>query len=75
MIRYLITFSTFIGLIFASVYDVGDIVSNSHQNVVKSTCFAGNEYDVGEDWRLADWNGATNGGHYNVIFIEMSATW
>ena len=32
-------------------------------------------YDVGDSWKLADWNGATNGGHYTVIFIEMSATW
>ena len=75
MIRYLITFSTFISLIFASIYDNGDIVSDSHQNVVKETCYAGNDYNVGDDWKLADWNGATNGGHYNVIFIEMSATW
>ncbi len=59
----------------ASVYDVGDYVSSSHQNISKSTCFAGNDYNVGENWKLADWNGATNGGHHNVIFIEMSATW
>ena len=26
-------------------------------------------------WSLADWNGDTNGGTYNVVFIEMSATW
>ena len=75
MIRYLITFSTFIGLIFASVYDVGDIVSDSHQNIIKSTCYAGNGYEVNDNWKLADWNGATNGGNYTVIFIDMSATW
>jgi hypothetical protein len=54
---------------------VGDIVSDSHQNITKSTCWAGNDYDAGDNWKLADWNGATNGGHYNVIFIEMTATW
>ena len=75
MIRYIIVISTAIGLSIASVYDVGDIVSDSHQNTTKSTCYAGNEYEVGDDWKMADWNGATNGGHYNVIFIEMSATW
>jgi len=58
-----------------SVYDVGDIVSEQHQNIEKSTCYEGNDYDVNDIWSLADWNGATNGGHYNVIFIEMSATW
>ena len=75
MIRYIITISTAIGLALASVYDVGDIISDSHQNVTKSTCWAGNDYVVNDDWKLADWNGATNGGHYNVIFIEMTATW
>ena len=58
-----------------SVYNVGDIVSTQHQNISKSTCYEGNDYNVGDSWSLADWNGATNGGHYNVIFIEMSATW
>ena len=58
-----------------SIYNVGDIVSTQHQNISKSTCYEGNDYNVGDSWSLADWNGATNGGHYNVIFIEMSATW
>ena len=75
MIKYITTFSMAICLTFASVYDVGDIISDTHQNVTKSTCWAGNDYDVGDNWKLADWNGATNGGHHNVIFIEMTATW
>ena len=75
MIKYIITILIAIGLAFASVYDVGDFVSDTHQNVTKSTCWAGNEYDVGDSWKLADWNGVTNSGHYNVIFIDMSASW
>ena len=75
MIKYILTISAAITLAFASVYDVGDIVSDSHQNITKSTCYPGNDYDVGDPWKLADWNGATNGGHHTVIFIEMSATW
>ena len=75
MIKYIISFSIVIGLTFSSVYDVGDIVSDTHQNITKSTCYAGNEYGTNEDWKLADWNGAANGGHHTVIFIEMSATW
>ena len=47
----------------------------SHQNIEKSTCYAGNGYDVNQNWKLFDWNGANNGGTYNVIFMEMSATW
>ena len=75
MIKYIIAISTAIGVTFASVYDVGDYVSTTHQNITQSTCYAGNEYNTGDSWKLADWNGATNGGHHTVIFIEMSATW
>ena len=75
MIKYIVTISAVIGFAFASVYDVDDFISSTHQNITKSTCYAGNEYDNGDNWKLADWNGATNGGHHTVIFIEMSATW
>ena len=75
MIKYIIAISLAIGLTFASVYDVDDYISDTHQNITKSTCYEGNEYNTGDSWKLADWNGATNGGHHTVIFIEMSATW
>jgi len=63
-----------LSFVFAN-YDVGEFISETDQNLTKSTCYAGNEYENGDDWKLADWNGSLNGGHYNVIFIEMSATW
>ena len=75
MIKFIITISAGISLAFTSVYDVGDYVSESHQNISKTTCYGGNDYNVGDSWKLADWNGATNGGHYDVIFIDMSASW
>ena len=75
MKKIIITITAICSLSFASYYDVGDIVSDTHQNVTKSTCYGGNDYDVGDSWKLADWNAASNGGHYNVIFIEMTATW
>ena len=75
MIKYILTLLISTSITIASVYDVGDIVSESHQNITKSTCYAGNDYNVGDNWKIADWNGATNGGHHTVIFIEMSATW
>ena len=62
------------GLSMAS-YQEGQTVNFADQNIAKQTCYAGNEYDVPDDWKLADWNGAINGGNYNVIFIEMHATW
>ena len=58
-----------------AVYNIGQTVSESDQNVSKSTCYAGNEYEVNDNWKLADWNGNVNGGTYNVMFMEMSATW
>ena len=75
MRKIIITITAICSLSFASVYDVGDYISDTHQNITKSTCYAGNEYGDGDDWKLADWNGATNGGHYTVIFIDMAATW
>ena len=71
----LLTILAFCGIILGAYYDEGEQVSTSHQNITKSTCYSGNDYENGDSWKLADWNGATNGGHYNVIFIEMSATW
>ena len=75
MLKYVIVLLTVIAFAFSSVYDVGDYISETHQNITQSTCYAGNEYDTGDSWKLADWNGATNGGNHTVIFIEMSATW
>ena len=71
-ILYVLIITTFL---FSSTYDIGDIVSNEDQLIEKNTCYPGNDYDVGESWKLADWNGALNGGNYNVIFIDMAATW
>ena len=75
MKKIIITITAICSLSSASVYDVGDFISDTHQNITKSTCYSGNEYETGDDWKLADWNGATNGGHYTVIFIDMAATW
>ena len=66
---------TILSFSFSSVYDNGDLISTSHQNIEKSTCYAGNGYEVNDNWKLSDWNGEVNGGTYNVMFIEMSTTW
>ena len=63
-----------LGLAYAN-YNVGDFISESDQNLTKSTCYAGNGYEVNDSWKLSDWNGALNGGNYSVIFIDMAATW
>ena len=58
-----------------AVYNVGQTVSISDQNVVLDVCDQTTEYNVGDEIRLADWNGELNGGNYSVIFIDMSASW
>jgi len=74
MKKYINIFLVMLGFVFAN-YNVGEYISESDQNLTKSTCYSGNGYEINDNWKLADWNGALNGGHYNVIFIEMSATW
>ena len=59
----------------AQTYCAGDQISLDDQNAVHIVGAGFEEYEAGDEFRLADWNGATNGGEYNVIFIEMSATW
>ena len=72
--RFLLTFTLLLGLLYSN-YEEGEFVSENDQNITKITCYAGNNYEVGDDWKLADWNGALNGGHYNIVYIEMAASW
>ena len=58
-----------------AVYNVGQTVSISDQNVVLDLCDQTTEYNVGDEIRLADWNADLNGGEYHVIWLEMSASW
>ena len=57
-----------------AVYNVGQTVSNSDQNVVLQGCSTSSDY-YGQDFKLSDWNGDLNGGEYHVIWLEMSASW
>ena len=57
------------------IYYVGDTVSLSDQNIVLDVCDATSEYSVGDEIKLADWNGDLNGGDYHVIWLELSASW
>jgi len=57
-------------------YDVGDTISDSHQNEGFDICYAP-ELDPNGDgqFQFAEYNGDLNGGQYFVIFLEMMATW
>ena len=60
---------------FSQTYCAGDQISLTHQNAVHTVGAAIEGYEVGGEFRLADWNGELNGGNYSVIFIDMSASW
>lgn len=60
---------------FSAYYSPGMTMINSHQNQSHSVCFG--ETDEGDPSSLSfgDYNGATNGGDYHVIFVDMAASW
>ena len=55
-----------------SVYNVGQTVSSSDQNIDFNVCYG--DYES-SSLSLADFNGALNGGSYKVIHIDMAASW
>ncbi len=71
--KKVIMLSIFLSASFA-VYNVGQTVSTSDQNVVLEGCSTSSDY-YGQEFKLADWNGDLNGGEYHVIWLEMSASW
>ena len=72
---YLLTIIFVFNIILAIPYEEGEYVSEQHQNISKETCYPGNGYNDGDFWKLADWNGELNGGSYNIIYIELAASW
>ena len=59
----------------AQEYCAGDQVSSTHQNQDHLVGAGYDGYDAGDTFKLADYNGALNGGSYHVIFIDMSNSW
>ena len=60
---------------YTQTYCAGDQVSITHQNATHPVGAAYDDYQVGDDFKLADWNGDLNGGEYHIVFIDMSASW
>ena len=54
------------------LYDVGDVMSISDQNVEFDVCYGDYESNT---FSFADLNGELNGGHYYITFVDMAATW
>tara|TARA_B100002052_G_C15639410_1_gene487670 strand:+ start:77 stop:301 length:225 start_codon:yes stop_codon:yes gene_type:complete len=65
----------FLSSIYAQSYCAGDQVSTADQNLEHMVGAAMDGYEVGDTFKLADYNGALNGGEYHIIFIDMSASW
>jgi len=62
-------------ILSAQTYCVGDQISTTHQNQEHEVCAGFEDYETGETFKLADYNGELNGGNYHIIFIDMSASW
>ena len=75
MKKTIIALSFMLSFSFAQSYCAGDQISISHQNEGHIVGAGHEDYQVGDIFKLADWNGALNGGQYHVIFIDMSASW
>ncbi len=72
-ILFFIIFS--INILSAQTYCAGDQISLTHQNQSQAVCAGTEDYNIGDEFKLADWNGDLNGGNYHVIFIDMGASW
>ena len=56
-----------------SAYDVGDQISLDDQEMEFSFCYP--ETKAGNSFSFAQHNGDLNGGNYQVLMIEVSASW
>ena len=70
--KFSLVFVLFLSSLFPA-YDVGDQVSLEHQNIEFDFCYP--ESQVGSSFSFAQHNGDLNGGNYQVLMIEMSASW
>ena len=73
--KKIITCIFLLSITYSQTYCAGDQISVSHQNQEHVVGAAMDGYEVGDSFRLADYNGDLNGGEYHVIFIDMSASW
>lgn len=73
MKKILFTAVITLGLGVSQTYDVGDVMSTSHQNEGFDVCYG--DYPS-NTFRFGDLNGATNeSGMYYISFVDMAATW
>ena len=76
MKRYMLLFALIsTNFIYSQTYCAGEQISMNHQMQDFEVCYGSGDYETGDSWKLADFNGELNGGNYHVIWLEMSASW
>ncbi|SVE03686.1 uncharacterized protein METZ01_LOCUS456540 [marine metagenome] len=77
-LRFFIIITIF-SITIPSVYDVGEQISESHQNTHFDVCHGAEEHGYGDELNpnlsLGDFNGFNNGGIFYVTMIDMAASW
>jgi|TARA_B110001454_G_C12500352_1_gene342430 hypothetical protein len=58
-----------------SIYSVGDTLSYEDQVLEFNVCHSDQNYSIGENFSLSEYNGDMNDGDYKVTLISMNATW
>ena len=67
--------SSFNMLFAQNPYCAGEQINMTHQNLGHEVCAGFEDYETGDTFKLADYNGDLNGGNYHIIFVDMSASW
>ncbi len=57
-----------------SIYEIGDTLSIEDQNIQFPICNGSGNYETGDNFSFADFNGNIN-DEYKISFISMNATW
>ena len=74
-IRIMFVLLSYFSMLSAQTYCAGDQISEADQNLIHVVGAGDDDYEIGNEFRLSDFNGELNGGNYHVIFIDMSASW
>ena len=74
-IRFILVLLSYFSMLSALPYCSGEQVSATHQNINHEVCAGFEDYEIGDTFKLSDYNGELNGGNYHIILIDMSASW
>ena len=74
--KHVFLFISVVSLSFIlGVYNVGQTISISDQNITSDVCNGENPFNGSDEFKLADLNGDLNGGYYHVIHLDLAAAW